>query len=219
MSMELTGLMDSLLSVQTPALPGLAVLRSARYLSWALVLASLIMLLGQHWPKWLQRGLAVLLLLWTLTPGPVSPAFWLGLAFQMPSLMSTAIAALVLVFLWRDQADSLRAWVTDSSAQRAGEAGVLLGWLLLLDTFAVLPACVLLAVLPWMIWATHPGARRISLLLVAVLAVHVLLRLPTGNVWDALLDPWLWLLLQLSWLVRVVRYFMARWRASKATRA
>jgi hypothetical protein len=37
------------------------------------------------------------------------------------------------------------------------------------------------------------------------LALFVLLRLPTGNVWDALLDPWLWLLLQADWLQRRVR--------------
>jgi hypothetical protein len=30
-------------------------------------------------------------------------------------------------------------------------------------------------------------------------------RLPTGNVWDAILDPWLWLLLQLVLLRRLLR--------------
>jgi hypothetical protein len=28
--------------------------------------------------------------------------------------------------------------------------------------------------------------------------LHVVLRLPSGNVWDALLDPWLWIVLHVS---------------------
>jgi hypothetical protein len=214
-------------------LPDLAVLRSARYLSWALVLAALVMLMGQRWPRSLRRGLAVVALVWTLVPGQVSPAFWLGLAFQMPSLMSTLIATVVLVLLWQDKAAQLTVLAQDRFLQRAAQGGVVLGWLLLLDTFAVLPlslysigfsplalgVCSLLAVLPWMFWGNKLGARNVSLLLSLVLTVHVLLRLPTGNVWDALIDPWLWVWLQLAWLLRGARYFSARWRASKATRA
>jgi hypothetical protein len=33
-------------------------------------------------------------------------------------------------------------------------------------------------------------------LLPAALLLFAATRLPTGNVWDALLDPWLWLLFQ-----------------------
>ncbi len=48
----------------------------------------------------------------------------------------------------------------------------------------------------WMLWPL-------------ALLVFVVLRLPTGNVWDAVLDPWLWLMIQLA----AVR----RWRARTAT--
>jgi hypothetical protein len=34
--------------------------------------------------------------------------------------------------------------------------------------------------------------------------VFVSLRLPTGNLWDALLDPWLWLLLHAILLRRIL---------------
>jgi hypothetical protein len=57
-------------------------------------------------------------------------------------------------------------------------------WLVLAVTAAVL------------LWA-HV-APRWALSSVAVLAVYVLLRLPTGNVWDALLDPFVWLALHVQ---------------------
>jgi len=40
-----------------------------------------------------------------------------------------------------------------------------------------------------------------------LMTVYVLTRLPTGNVWDALLDPLLWIYLHV-WLMR-------RWFSSK----
>jgi hypothetical protein len=88
-------------------------------------------------------------------------------------------------------------------------AGVLLGWALLLDTLALLPVSlyawgfnaavpallVLLALLPWVLQGGPARQHSMSVLVVAVFAVYVALHLPTGNVWDALLDPWLWLYL------------------------
>jgi hypothetical protein len=90
--------------------------------------------------------------------------------------------------------------------------GTVLGWLLLLDTFALLPVhlyalgygvgalavCVACAALLW-VWAgnTLPG-----LVLLVALSLYVVLRLPTGNVFDALLDPWLWVWAQFSLLRR-----------------
>jgi len=43
---------------------------------------------------------------------------------------------------------------------------------------------------------------------VAVLAAYVLLRLPTGNVWDAVLDPFVWLALHVQ--------LWRTWRAARA---
>jgi hypothetical protein len=51
-----------------------------------------------------------------------------------------------------------------------------------------------------------------------VLAVFVLLRLPTGNLWDALLDPWLWVALHVLALRRVFGWFKAQWFESTTTR-
>ncbi len=86
---------------------------------------------------------------------------------------------------------------------------------MLLDTFAQLPsalyplgfgqsvllALTVLAVLPLL----QVGAvRRVSAWLApAALLLFVLLRLPTGNAFDVVLDPWLWVVLHgvaLRWL-------------------
>ena len=231
--MDMTVFLQALLSTQTPVLPDLDLLRMTRYLSWAIVLASVAMWAGRRGPRWLQRGLAGLLFVWALIPGPVSPAFWLGLAFQIPSLMSTVICGLSLVLIMKTGSYSLSDPARVRALRWASVGGVLLGWLLLLDTFAVFPlslysagfspaaigVAALVAVLPWMIVGPHHPWRVVSYLLGTVLLLFVLLRLPTGNVWDALLDPLLWIALQLGWLVRGIRRVNAAWRGPKATRA
>lgn len=231
--MDLTAHLNALLSTQTPALPDLALMRIARYLSWAIVLSSLLMWAVRPVPRWLRRGLGALLFVWTLIPGPVSPAFWLGLAFQMPSLMSSAICALGLALIWRTGSCRLSDPQQLHALRWASLCGMLLGWILLLDTFAVFPFSVyaagfspaatglaaLLVALLWIFFGAHSPWQWISCLLGAVLLLYVLLRLPTGNVWDALIDPLLWIALQLGWLVCGLRRAIAAWRAPKATRA
>jgi hypothetical protein len=93
---------------------------------------------------------------------------------------------------------------------------VALGYLLLLDTFAVLPVqlyawgfspalllgLIALALVPWLLGGKARAAPGFSPWLVpAALLLFALTRLPTGNLWDALLDPWLWLWLQVQWVV------------------
>jgi hypothetical protein len=231
--MDMTAFLQALLSTQTPALPDLELMRMARHLSWAIVLAAIVMCTGPYGPRWLQRGLAALVFVWTLIPGPVSPAFWLGLAFQMPSLMSTVICGVSLVLVLRTGVCRLSDPDQGRALQWAVSSGVLLGWLLLLDTFAVFPVSLyavgfspaatgiaaLVFALPWMVFGPRHPWRVASYLLGAVLTLYVLLRFPTGNLWDALLDPLLWVALQLGWLVRGIRRVNARWREPKATRA
>jgi hypothetical protein len=159
-----------------------------------------------------QWGVALVLASWTWVPGPYSPAYWLGLAFQAPSITSVLLCDALL----RARFFSTRSGMPqNTSPHRAtlglAMLGVVAGWALLLDTFALLPvqlyawgfspaavACVLgIALLPWVAVSTSAYSSR-SLRLwvvpVAVLAFAVS-RLPSGNVWDAVLDPWLWLVL------------------------
>lgn len=208
--METTSLIHTLLSTQSPLLPALVIKRLYFAISWGLVLACLALAVL----RWRQRAdgrlgywLPAAMLLWCLLPGPLSPDFWLGLAFRTPSLLLTLLCGWVLLHHYRPRALApaplavLHAWAP---------AFALLGWVLLLDTFAVWPVSLydwgfaplalgamgLLACLPWM----ARGAGALSLLLVAALVLHLVLRLPTGNVLDVLLDPLLWLYLQLQWV-------------------
>jgi hypothetical protein len=99
---------------------------------------------------------------------------------------------------------------------------VLVGWLLLFDTFALFPVSVYawgfkpaalalvvgLALLPWVL-AGAAARRSLGLVQVwAALALFGLGRWPSGNLWDALLDPWLWVLLN-GYLLRGLA---RRWR-------
>ncbi|MDD5029632.1 MAG: hypothetical protein PHH58_09055 [Rhodoferax sp.] len=196
-----------------PLLPTLAVMQWGWRLAWALVLAAGVAWVGAGW---LGRGRSVAVaavMLWTLWPGPASPAYWLALAFQSPSLASSLLCAL---WLWRSAQAAQRR--TGQSRLGVGRwlaaLGTLLGWVLLGDTLAwwlpsvyawgftpaaLITALGLLLILVWF-GRRSATAQRFGALLALVLTVFVLTRLPSGNLWDALLDPWLWLLLQLALL-------------------
>jgi hypothetical protein len=80
-------------------------------------------------------------------------------------------------------------------------------------------ACAAVTGLAVIIWASGAGnspwntQHNVSFFLVlGVVALFVLTRLPTGNVWDALLDPWLWLALQ----ALAIRAGLQRWRGQRA---
>jgi hypothetical protein len=209
-----------LISTEAPRLPALVLSSWWLHLGWAVVLAWLAAGIG----RWLglsraaQLGLAAALGLWTCVPGPYAPGHWLGLAFQAPSI------SLVVLCAWSFYRSVAPMPALPRQEQPAARglalAGILLGWVLLLDTLAVLPVAVyawgfspaipalaLLAVLlPWVLrQGAVAMAPAVVLLVIAVLA-YVVLRLPSGNAWDALLDPWLWLALHImairSWRAR-----------------
>jgi len=202
--------------MNAPALPPLWLMQVWLPLGWAVVLAALVVLVStrftQH--RGVVWGLPLLMALWTLLPGEVSPAYWLGLAFQAPS------GLLVLLCAW--WAGSVLRGVP--VVARPGKlmvtlllTALVLGWLLLLDTLAQLPvalyalgfdapAVAVVALLTLLPLLQAGAAQRVSSWL-APLAVllFVLLRLPTGNVSDAVLDPWLWLGLHVYLLRGVFR--------------
>jgi hypothetical protein len=223
------------LDVASPLLPGTGALWWARRLSWGLVMGAMII---TAWNRWGHRGarhaaqvrpprtltqLLVLVLVCAvcLLPGVWSPAYWLGLAFQMPSLMMLALAlhALNLAF----DAPARNAWAYAFRQQSPGGwlnslSGValvfsVLGWVLLFDVLAWWPVALYplgfhgltawviaaLALLPWVLWGRQ--THLAWLWVMAVVLVFELTRWPTGNVWSALLDPLLWVWCQL-WLLR-----------------
>jgi hypothetical protein len=174
-------------------------------------------------------GLVFLVMLWTLVPGSASSAYWLGLAFQTPSLTSNVIClAWVLNRVRSEQAPVLSMARSQAQAIKILTMfGVVLGWVLLLDTLAWLPVSVYawgfssvafgaVAVLASLLWLMMRSVG--SVLLFIVLTLFALSRLPTGNVWDAVLDPWLWVALQVGWLINVARRLMPAGRWPPATR-
>jgi hypothetical protein len=221
-----------MLSTNTPALPQALAMQWAMTVGWALVLALVGVLLGWRLPPAARRMLAAGLALWTLLPGTWSPDYWLGLAFHAPSLSAMLLC---LVYLQRSlfplKAGSVAA--QDASVGSASPpapavtvlpgAAVLLGTVLLLDAFAALPlqiyawgfspalllGLLALSLLPWVLSGARADAKNPALWVVpAALLLFAATRLPTGNVWDAVLDPWLWLVLLFAWL----RSRYRRWR-------
>ena len=238
--MDINVLLNSFLSVDNPMLPSPPAMRVALYLVWAIVLGAGTLLLAGRLARPYRLGLALAVMAWTLLPGPNSPAYWLGLAFQTPSLMNAMIGLAWFSGLAR------RAPGSGAAAPRPQVlalkillvAGVVLGWVLLFDTLAWLPvsvyawgfssaavaAVVVCATLLWVVWGAAPASPAASglpgfLLLLSVLTLFVLSRLPTGNLWDALLDPWLWVALQIGLLISVARRLLAARRSPPATRA
>lgn len=200
--------------MSAPALPSLWLMQLWLPLGWAVVLATLVAWATARCTphRATVRGLALLVALWTLLPGEVSPAYWLGLAFQAPSAMLVLLCAWWAGCTWRDVPLVQR----PPKATLALLVGaVVLGWVLLLDSFAQLPVALyglgfgapalavvaLLTLLPLL--QAGAAARPAHWLAPLAVLLFVLLRLPTGNVWDAVLDPWLWLGLHIC-LVRVV---------------
>lgn len=211
----------------SPWLPEPNLARWALHGAWGLMLGAAAWRISRTFGATWQALAAALLLAWTLWPGPASPAYWLGLAFQSPSLMSVWLC---LLWALPTRPASPVSAAGGGLGLGLAVAGVLLGWVLLLDLLAYWPLSVYawgfgppallllcaLAALLCLAGAVCQDAQRAALSLAALLALFVLTRLPTGNLWDALLDPWLWLLLQFG-LLRTC-WTKAR-RRSAATRA
>ena len=174
---------------------------------WALLLATLGYRLAsarsQRWRANLAGGLALA----CLVPGPLSPAYWLEMAFAAPSWSSALLCAWWLFLSKPAQTAYRNSWDGQRPARLPltwALAGMALGWVLALDTFAALPLGASMYA-----WGFGPLCSALLLLLTAglrlgtsgpvtavpLLAVglFILTRLPSGNVWDALIDPWLWL--------------------------
>jgi hypothetical protein len=226
-----------------PLLPDALTLRLAMPVTWAIVLAFLVLFWGQKMPLRRTGFVALVVAVWALVPGAASPTYWLGLAFQIPSLTTALICLGGLVALVRrglsaDQKTEIYQATQSTQVTQATQPGgaselvlnlmaIALGWLLLLDTLAVWPfalyqwgfspialgiAALLVAVF-WMIAGGTVRAKRQSILLMAVLALFVLLRLPTGNLFDALIDPWLWAVLQWRLMARWVAWLRPKMNA------
>jgi hypothetical protein len=193
--------------LDTPALPPLWLAQLALPLGWAVVLGWSGLSLWQRTGRGGQLALWLAALLPAATaglPGAYSSSYWLGLSFQQPSLLTVALCASGLVRGLRSRSlqDPSLAALKPSLALPL--AGVIAGWVLLLDTFALLPwqvygwgfgpvALIILLGVALVLWLRAAQGQRVEPgLLVLALVVHAGSRLPDGNAWDAMLDPLLW---------------------------
>jgi len=234
MNAHISAWLAQVLATDAPALPAAMAQQIWLHLGWSVVLASLGANLVARWlpgrpgrlDGW-QWGIALVLALWTWVPGPYSPAYWLGLAFQAPSISAVLLCDALMRKRFFPTQDGMR--ITEGISHIAlafACVGVLTGWALLLDTLALLPVQMYVwgfspaavgllfvtALIPWLVGARSKGSGRsfVWVLTVAVL-VFVVWRLPSGNVWDAVLDPWLWLVLHV-YVARTLRRALRRYQ-------
>lgn len=217
-----------------PVLPQAVALKIGLAFFWAVVLASAALWFSARLPRSWRWTLAGLVAGWALWPGPASPTYWLGLAFQLPSWTTVLLCIYGLYCQAIEQKSAKTAQPTVAQSTRFAlkfwaVAGIVIGWVLLADSFALFGASVYhwgfgtralavvlaVALVPWLVWGSRQRlnfeSAAVMALLPAALALFVATRLPTGNVWDALLDPWLWLGLQVRWV-------WSFWQARRAGR-
>lgn len=201
--------------------------------SWSVVLAWLGAVLAARCNA--RRGVAVAvavaLAVSAWLPGQASLSYWLGLAFQMPSMGAVLLCAVLLRRQWvlagGGGVPALAAQAVVAKVEPdavLAVLGVLLGWALLLDTLALLPVqlyawgfspvgavlVLLLGLTPWLLMARAPGSGLGAGVVIVAVLLFVLLRLPSGNVWDAVLDPWLWLALHVYVVRRALNCYKNR---------
>jgi hypothetical protein len=190
------------------------------HVGWGVVMAALLNSLLSQSVGVVRHLIVLIVAVIACIPGTWGPVYWLGLAFQTPSVLAVLWAGQHLYSRWPIAAWTLKARQSQRSAVNMAFTllGVVLGWLLLLDTLALVPmqlyawgfspwsagVALLLGLLPW-IFLGISGLRSAGGLVVLSVVVFTLLRLPTGNVWDALLDPWLWVVLHVYLLRTALR--------------
>ncbi|GGY81539.1 hypothetical protein ACFFTM_07365 [Pseudoduganella plicata] len=145
----------------------------------------------------LLAGMAVLFLL----PGKASPAYWLTLAFQYPSGLLFGCCVLKLRQHWDGRAGGAPVMTPSLAGALA-----LTGLLLYLDAMGLLtqgyyyagfgptaaPVLAVLGAIGCALALVQGQARAQAGALLTTILLFTLLRLPTGNLWDAVLDPLLW---------------------------
>lgn len=219
-----------------PVWPNASLLRWAQPVFWAVVLGFLALLPFSRASTTTRRLAMLVAMAWAFVPGAWSPTWWFGLAFQLPSWTTVLLCFAGCVAAWRPAvafdpaATAKRAasgWSTGPST--ATSLGILtwlalpLGIVLLLDMFILLPLAVyrwgfgplalaVMLALVTLVWVMARGAanRREAALVLMALALFVVTRLPTGNVFDAVIDPWLWLVLLAGAVRQVVNAMRSR---------
>lgn len=174
-------------------------------LGWALVMAALVAWAwpqGWRMPRRALAGIGLGCLFLMALPGAASPAWHLGLAFQYPSGLLLGLCCVKLHARWTGAGRGAPAVMP----VRMAALLAIVGALLYLDAVGLLSRgmyyagfgpgvapllAMLLALACAVAMVRGRGLPQACAALAAVL-LFSLLRLPSGNLWDALLDPLLW---------------------------
>jgi len=204
--------------------PSLLALSVGMHLGWALTLgagSAFLLRTARVTNVTSRRIVALLIALLCLLPNEWSPSWWLGLAFQTPSLTLQGLCGLYLYQHLKVKAGTTMP-LTDSTTPPVQSrwplslllVAIIAGWVFALDTFALFDialyaigftpyavlAALFFACLLQLISARSGHAqhtrhyRELAAIVLIAIVVHLLVRVPTGNLWDALLDPWLWVI-------------------------
>lgn len=168
-------------------------------LAWAVVMAAaLAALLPRAWQtRVLAGGLLAMSAALVALPQDASPAYWLVLAFQWPSGM---LVGCCLLRLAAEKPRSRTLPVTLAAPIALAGAVLYLdamGWLALGLYYAGFgaqgaPIIAMGLAVACLIAIAHGRMRGQAMVLLGAVALYSIARLPTGNLWDALLDPLLW---------------------------
>ncbi|TWI63602.1 hypothetical protein IP91_03573 [Pseudoduganella lurida] len=181
--------------------------------AWALVLAALACMLAPRLAQRFRAAVVVSAVVLMVLPGAASPAYWLTLAFAFPSGLLVGCSLVTLYANWRGSRAALQ--LRPAFALPLFVAGTLL----YLDTFGVLalglyhagfggtgmPLLALLAMVACAAAIVRGRSGTAPLAALAGLLLYALVRLPTGNLWDAVLDPLLWAWAVVSLVMAAVR--------------
>ncbi|WP_431477414.1 hypothetical protein [Massilia eburnea] len=197
-------------------LPELLLQSTYGKVAWGIVLATLVVSLLPAARQLSRRATAQLLgvmTVLTLLPGQFSPAYWIALALQWPSGLLVGLCLVRLARPW---------WPAPAnrglSVALAG-AIALFGAVLYLDALGLLslglyfwgfgprgaPLFALAAMALCVAWIIQGRSRPQAFAVLGALTLFTLLRLPTGNLWDALLDPMLWIWAVVTLAIRAWR--------------
>lgn len=194
-------------------LPALLLQITYGKLAWAVVLAALLVTLLPRSRQPSRRGTLQLLglsVVLNLLPEQLAPAYWIALALQWPSGMLLGLSLVRLARPWWPAATG------SGMPVQLAAAIALLGAALYLDALGLVslglyfwgfgprgaPLFALAAMALCAAGVIQGQARPQFFAALGALTLYTLLRLPTGNLWDALLDPMLWIWAVVSLIMR-----------------
>lgn len=179
-------------------------------IGWAIVAATVACALWRGAAPLSRTGVGAIMagaLALMALPGNLSPAWYLGLAFQYPSGLLVGCCLVRLTERWNG--------ARRSGAMPPSLAGVLAvaGTLLYLDAVGFLtsgyyyagfggvltPVVAVIMAGACALAIVRHHARGIAAAVLGAVALYSVLRLPSGNLWDALLDPLLF-----GWAIAVL---------------